>query len=202
MKKAAQSNLSFAYQRRELRRTLHVIGHKSRRSCLSRRRPDGEYQAHELIRYQIRTESEVIWGDRKIKGLVRPVSLQAALHDIVPKVLSHGVTRIRVEFPQAEDELAFIAENRNTFFIIARTILALNERNLGTKEEAIPYVTGRYPFSKRLGELLLRLHRNERALPSDLPSSAEVETFLFLAETSIRSFAMVDCSGRWNDGAL
>lgn len=60
--------------------------------------------------------------------------------------------------PATKDRLAYIVENKDALFIVARTIYVLREGKLATKEEAISYVKRTYPPLRLLGDLLLQLY--------------------------------------------
>lgn len=158
------------------------------KSSLQLTGPRGEYHAHELIRYQLKYHSAVIWGDEKIKDLIKPISLNAALNDVVPKVLTHGIQKIRAEYPLAKDPFVYIAENKNGLIIAARTIYVLREGQLATKEEALSYVQRMYPQFKPLGDLLLQLYISNRTLRTYIPSTEEIDNFLRQGEALIRAF--------------
>lgn len=153
----------------------------------------GEYYPHGLICYQIKYESDTIWGNAGVVSLIKPLSLTAALNDMVPKVLVHGVRRIRSEFPLVEDRAAYIVENKNDLIVVARTIYTLREGELATKEEAIAYVKKAYPEVGMLPELLLELYTNTRTGSNYLPSIEEVEAFLVQGEVLITSFMAAQC---------
>jgi hypothetical protein len=160
--------------------------------------PRGEYHAHGLIHFQLKYDSVVIWGNQKVKDLIKPISLNAALNDIVPKVLTDGIQKIRVEYPIAKDPFVYIAENRNGLLIVARTIYALREGKLATKEEAISYIQKIYPHLKSLGDLLLHLYIRNKTPPTYMPSTEEIEDFLAQGETLIRRFLTGKSTGKLN----
>lgn len=141
----------YAMRRRDLRaRSLVAIG------------PYGPYHMHELIHYQLKHESEVIYGGKKILRAISPMPLEKALAEIVPYVRDNMMSKLEPALA-AQEAKEFAAANLNILLVIVRTMYAVEQKKLATKEDALEYLAQRHPALARLSSYLLKKYAGRSA---------------------------------------
>lgn len=141
----------YAIRRRDLKKKL-----------IAAMGPHGPYEMHELIHYQLKHESEVIYGDKNIRRIIRPMLLKNALKEIVPyirDVMMPRVEKAMADMPPAQ----FIAQQMNAVLVIVRTIYSVEQKKLATKEDALEYLAQRHPPLKKLCGFLLKKYKGKTA---------------------------------------
>jgi hypothetical protein len=106
--------------------------------------PHGPYEMHELIHYQIKNESEVIYGDKGILKLIRPMPLKKALAEILPHVRDAMLPKL-AQALDAKTRKQFLDENLGVLLVVVRCIYSVDRGGLATKEAALGHMAARYP---------------------------------------------------------
>lgn len=123
----------------------------------------GPYRMHELIHYQLKHDSDVIYGDKKVLNLIKPMSLNRALRAILPHVSDTMIPRMKMML-KSQKTKAFLDGNFDVLLVVVRCLYSVRSDRLATKEIALKELGKKYPSLKRLSRFLLNkyIHKNPR----------------------------------------
>jgi hypothetical protein len=126
--------------------------------------PHGPYEMHELIHYQLKHESDVIYGDKKVLKLIPPMSLGDAMKAILPYIRKGMIPRVLDELERLPVQ-RFIDLRKDVLLVTARTIYSVREKKLATKEQALEYIGKKFSSLRRLADFLLKKYRSKKSAP-------------------------------------
>ena len=146
----------------------------------------GPYHMHELIHYQLKHESDVIYGDEKILKTISPMTLEQALAEIVPYVRDNMMSKLLPDL-LFRDAKEFIDAHLNVILVIVRTLYSVAHKALATKEDALKDLGERHPAVSRLTAYLLKKYAGKpaRAYPG---LKTDMEKLAAVASVELRNF--------------
>jgi len=138
--------------------------------------------AHGIDHYQIKYISKIIYGDEKILDIISDITLDEALKDVVPHIKEVFIKDLRDVIQNG----IVLEEEKDKFLVIIRTLYTLETKQVGTKLEAIEYLSNEYPELETVLEYFKCLYIKQK--PELVPNDADILKLLNIAEEAIDSF--------------
>lgn len=138
--------------------------------------------AHGMDHYQIKYGSKIIYGDERILNLISNITLDEALKDVIPHVKNAFIKDLK----NAVQNGIALEEEKDKFLVIIRTFYTLKTKQIGTKLEAIEYLSNSFPELKTVLEYFKYLYVKQK--PELIPEKPKVLKLLDLTEEAINSF--------------
>jgi hypothetical protein len=141
--------------------------------------PYGARTVHVIEQYQFTHESTILYGDPTVLESIPKITLEQALHGILPYVLNKVIPKLREESVNSEDLPNTLQENKDKLILLAREIYTIDTKKIALKLESLHYIEEKYPDLKSVAQYLITLYKG-----IDLPRPLKREDVLNLLNTT------------------
>lgn len=145
--------------------------------------------AHGLDQYQIKYQSRVIYGDKKVLEQIPGITFKKAVEDVLPYVRDVIIKSLKAEIEKTTDLDLLLKEKKDQFFVLARTLYTLKTDKIGTKLETLNYLGKTYPELLAIFEHLKALY--QKRLSKNVLDKIMLLSLLSLTEKEINYFSSV-----------
>lgn len=147
--------------------------------------PFGFYKANPFIPYLIQEQHEVIHGKSRLLDKLPKVSLRDALLGIMPTAMG-ALKRLRMDAQVEQAWAPLAAKHKASLFVVLRTYFAFEQDGVGTKREALTFLTKQFPqFQGLADQLELSIDPKAETKTLEAPNVDTILDFVKVMEDSL-----------------